>query len=228
MVAPAALVMLVLIGTLCSLDTVSVGQTMMSRPIVSATLAAAALGRAEQGIVIGVVMELFALETMPFGASRYPEWGAAGVVAGATYVLGGAQTAGALALAVIGGLAIAGFGSVTMVWHRRFVAHSAAALRDELFSGSALAVSRLHAAGIASDLFRGAAVTAIGLGLAVLLVNTVLAHWRVSFGASLAWPLIAAAAVGMAAVVRNVRSASGAPWLLVAGIAIGTIVVFAR
>ncbi|HVZ50194.1 MAG TPA: PTS sugar transporter subunit IIC, partial [Gemmatimonadaceae bacterium] len=196
--------MLVLIGTLCSLDTVSVGQTMMSRPLVSATLAGAALGQAEQGVVVGAVMELFALETMPFGASRYPEWGAAGVVASATYVFGGVRTPGSLAVAVIGGLAAAGFGSITMVWHRGFVARSAAALREPLAAGSADAVARLHAAGIASDLFRGAAVTAIGLGLSVLLATTVLTHWHIGYGASLAWPIIAAGAVGMSAVVRTV------------------------
>lgn len=228
MVAPAVLAMLVVIGTLCSLDTVSVGQTMMSRPIVSATLAGAALGQAEQGVSVGALMELFALETMPFGASRYPEWGAAGVVASATYVFGGTHTPGSLALAVVGGLAVAGFGSVTMVWHRAFVAHAAAALRDQLAGGSAVAVSRLHAAGIASDLVRGAAVTAIGLGLSVLLATRVLAHWHVGYGASLAWPIIAATAVGMAAVARNIRPTAGANWLLVAGLLVGVVVVLAR
>lgn len=228
MAAPGTLVLLLLIGALCSLDTVSVGQTMLSRPIVSATLAGAALGQAGQGVVVGAVMELFALETMPFGASRYPEWGAAGVVAGTTYVLGGVETAGSLALAVVGGLAVAGFGSITMVWHRRFVAHAAAALRDQLASGSSSAISRLHAAGIASDLFRGAAVTAIGLAVAAVLVSLVLPRWQVGYGASLAWPLIAATSVGMAAMVRGVRHAAGATWLLITGVAVGAVVVLAK
>ena len=34
-------------------------------------------------MLVGVTLELIALATLPFGASRYPEWGSAGVVGGA-------------------------------------------------------------------------------------------------------------------------------------------------
>jgi PTS system mannose-specific IIC component len=219
--------MLLVIGTLCALDTVSVAQSMISRPIVSATLAGAALGRAEQGVVVGAVLELFALETMPFGASRYPEWGSAGVTAGATFALGGSRTPGALAVAVIAGLLIAGLGSISMVWHRRTVARLAGALREPLAAGSASAVFRLHAAGIASDLWRGAAVTSIGIGVASLLSTRVLDAWGVRYGPSLSWPLIAAVAVGGFAVARSARPTPYARWYLVVGLGIGAIVVLA-
>ena len=98
MIAYSAIMLLIGLGALCALDTVSVFQGMVSRPIVSATLAGAVFGRAEDAIVVGAVMELFAIETMPFGASRYPEWGSAGVVAGTTYLVGGAGTSGSLAI----------------------------------------------------------------------------------------------------------------------------------
>lgn len=218
---------LVIVGALCSLDTVSVAQAMVSRPIVSATLGGAALGRAGDGIVAGAVMELFALETLPFGASRYPEWGSAGVVAGATYVLGGAGTAGALALAVLAGLAVAGLGSISMVWHRRFVATVAGNLRESLAAGSADAVARLHVTGIASDLWRGVMVTAIGLAFAFALTARLLGSWYVAYGPSLAWPLILATAVGAASLIRVARPA-GALWYLGGGLVMGVIVVLAR
>lgn len=219
---------LVVIGTLCSLDTVSVGQTMISRPIVSATLAGAALGAAEQGVVVGAVMELFALETMPFGASRYPEWGSAGVTAGAAFALGGAGTAGALPLAVACGLAIAGLGSISMVWHRRVIGRLAGALREPLAAGSAAAVARLHVSGIASDVWRGVTVTAIGIGLAVVAVHVVLPAWHMSYGPSLAWALIAAVAVGGFAVARSARPVAGARWYLIAGLALGLLLMGRR
>lgn len=228
MAAFTVLVTLVLVGTLCSLDTVSVGQTMISRPIVSATLSGALLGRAGDGLVAGALMELFALETMPFGASRYPEWGSAGVVAGAAYAFGGARVPGALAVAVLGGLITGGFGAVSMAWQRRFVARAAESLRGEIAAGSYHAVARLHAAGIASDMVRGAAVTLAGLAVSLLLVVVVLAHWQAAYGASLAWPMIAALAVAIAAVARTARATPGAGWLVAAGLLAGILAMVRR
>ena len=72
-----------LLGALLGLDVVSFPQAMISRPIVAATLAGAFIGHPAAGLLIGVVLELIALDTLPFGASRYPEWGSAGVVGGA-------------------------------------------------------------------------------------------------------------------------------------------------
>ena len=220
---------LLVIGTLCSLDTVSVAQVMISRPIVSATLGAAALGRPADGIVVGAVMELFALETMPFGASRYPEWGSAGVAAGVAYVLGGAGAPGSLAVAALAGLATAALGSISMVWHRRSVARIAGLLREELAAGSAAAVARLHIAGISMDLWRGTLVTAVGLTLAFAVAPRVLDAWRLPYGPSVAVPVIVAVAVGGATLARSVRNARGAPLLLGAGLVVGSAIVgFAR
>jgi PTS system mannose-specific IIC component len=219
---------LVLVGALCALDTVSVLQAMVSRPIVSATVAGAMLGRAEDGVVVGAVLELFALETLPFGASRYPEWGSAGVVAATAYVLGGAHVAGALALATLAGLATAGFGSVSMVWHRRFVARMAEGLREPLAAGSATAVTRLHMAGIASDLWRGAIVTAVALVVTFALTGRLLAAWRLGYGPSVAWPVTLAVAVGGAAIVRSARAVPRASWFFAGGAVVGLGLVLVR
>ena len=37
------------------------------------------------GLLVGATLELFAVETLPFGASRYPEWGSASVIGGALF-----------------------------------------------------------------------------------------------------------------------------------------------
>jgi Phosphotransferase system, mannose/fructose/N-acetylgalactosamine-specific component IIC len=79
---PARGASIALLGALLGLDVVSFPQVMVSRPIVSATLAGAFIGNPPGGLLIGVVLEMIALDTLPFGASRYPEWGSAGVVEG--------------------------------------------------------------------------------------------------------------------------------------------------
>ena len=43
---------------------------------------------------MSTVLELIALETLPVGASRYPEWGSAAVVGGALFANVGGQGAG--------------------------------------------------------------------------------------------------------------------------------------
>jgi mannose/fructose/N-acetylgalactosamine-specific phosphotransferase system component IIC len=217
--------LLLLFGTLCSLDTVSVAQMMVSRPIVSATLGAAALGRPGDGIIAGAVMELFALETMPFGASRYPEWGSAGVVAGATFVIGGSGAPGALAVAALMGLITAAIGSVSMVWHRKGLARRAGELREELASGSAPAVTALHSFGIFSDIGRGALVTVVGLVISFLFTPRILGAWGLAYGPSIAVPVIVAVAVGGASLARSVRTAPAASWLLAGGLAVGSVLV---
>jgi mannose/fructose/N-acetylgalactosamine-specific phosphotransferase system component IIC len=224
----APLVMLTVIGALCSLDTVSVAQAMVSRPIVSATFGAAALGRPWEGIVVGAVLELFALETLPFGASRYPEWGSAGVVAGATFVAGGIDVSGSLALATLAGLGTAWIGSASMVWHRKLVAKVAGELREDLAAGSAAAVARLHISGIASDLWRGGVVTATGLLASVAVAPRVLQAWHLAYGPSVAVPVIVAVAVGTSATFRAAKGTRGAGWFLLAGAAAGAGVLAVR
>ena len=64
-----------LLGALLGLDVVSFPQVMVSRPIVAATVAGAFIGHPPAGLLMGVVLEMIALDTLPFGASRYPVWG---------------------------------------------------------------------------------------------------------------------------------------------------------
>jgi PTS system mannose-specific IIC component len=72
-----------LLGAVLGLDTVSFPQAMLSRPIVACTLTAGFLGAAPAGLLLGALVEAFALETLPVGASRYPEWGSSSAVGGA-------------------------------------------------------------------------------------------------------------------------------------------------
>ena len=58
-----------LLGAVLGLDVVSFPQAMVSRPIVAATLGGAFIGNPPAGLLIGVVLEMIALDTLPFNGT---------------------------------------------------------------------------------------------------------------------------------------------------------------
>ncbi|HXE59015.1 MAG TPA: PTS sugar transporter subunit IIC, partial [Gemmatimonadales bacterium] len=109
-IAPTTLALLCLWGTAVGLDLVSVPQVMLSRPLVAGTVAGCIVGDVEAGLRVGAVLELFALDVLPIGAVRYPDYGPATVAAVAAaggapgWQLGlGVAVAVGLATAALGG-----------------------------------------------------------------------------------------------------------------------------
>ena len=98
---------LVLLGAWVTLDGVTVGQFMMSRPMVAGGLAGLWMGDPTTGFLLGAVLELFLLVAVPSGAGRFPEPGPAAVVgvAGAVWVPGPAGLAVGAAAALLLGYA---------------------------------------------------------------------------------------------------------------------------
>src|SRR5690349_1906181 len=137
-----------LLGAVVGLDVVCFPQMMYSRPLVAATLAGAFVGDATRGMVVGVVLELIALETLPFGASRYPEWGSAAVVGGALFVAHPENPSGALTMGVLGGLVTAWVGGVTMVKLRQQNARWARGWRDAIAAGARGTIVKLQLYGM--------------------------------------------------------------------------------
>ena len=157
-----SLIPVVLLAAVAGTDTVSFGQTMVSRPLVAASLGGALAGAPGAGLAVGVVLELFALETLPVGASRYPEWGSASVVAGAL----AAELAGhpaALPLTALVGLVTALAGGWTMIRLRRLNARWAHGRAAALERGSYPDVVGLQLSGLVADLARGALVALVAL-----------------------------------------------------------------
>src|SRR5438045_878436 len=105
----------VLLGALLGLDVVTFPQAMVSRPIVAATVAGAFIGNPLAGLTMGATLELLALGMLPFGASKYPEWGSASVVGGVLYASSPSPGPGAMTLALLAALATAWVGGWTMV-----------------------------------------------------------------------------------------------------------------
>jgi mannose/fructose/N-acetylgalactosamine-specific phosphotransferase system component IIC len=215
------LIPLALLGALLGLDVVSFPQAMVSRPVVAATLAGALVGRPAHGLIAGAVLELFALETLPFGASRYPEWGSAGVVGGALYALQPSGSPGALCVAVCASLVTASVSGWSMVLHRRLIAHWAGGLRDALAAGSSGAVTALQLRGLTSDAARAGAVTWLALLVLVPIGRAVLGDWSFSGPVTRAVVVICAGSVAGSAIWKIVHTTKGAPWFLLGGLVAG-------
>lgn len=162
----SALALLLLWGTIVGLDLVSVPQGLLSRPLVSASVAGWLLGDFEAGLRVGALLELFALDVLPVGASRYPEFGPAAV--GAAVLAAGLPTMEGTGLGALLGLAVALPAGWTLDWLRHANARHLHRLSAALNAGSSSAVRQLQWAGIGRDVARSAGVTALALALAIL------------------------------------------------------------
>lgn len=220
------LVLIVLLGGVLGLDVVSFPQAMVSRPLVAATLSGAALGQPLGGLLVGATLELIALETLPFGASRYPEWGSAAVVGGALFAFGNGDTAGALTLSVVAALATAWFGGWTMVMVRRVNARWARRHRDELEQGSYRTVVGLQLFGLTLDLVRGALLTLLALAVLSPTVGLILGLWRTDARVARAVVVGVAATVAAGAAWKLFHLTPNARWLFLGGIAVGFGVLY--
>lgn len=219
---------LVMLGAVLGLDVVSFPQAMFSRPIVAATAAGALLGEPMHGLLIGGVLEFFALETLPFGASRYPEWGSAAVVGGAMFATDAETRAGALCTATLAALATAWVGGWSMVQLRKLNAHWARERHERVAAGSKRVVEGLQLYGMTADLVRGALLTFVALALLAPLQQTVLAHWATDARASRAFVVAAAAMVAGAAAWKVLHATALARWFFLGGLVAGLTVVALR
>ena len=169
---------LALLGAVLGLDVVSFPQAMISRPLVAATAAATLLGDPVRGLLIGATLEMFALETLPFGASRYPEWGSAAVAGGALFTKAAyGFDAGRLTTSVLIALLLAWVGGWSMVQVRKLNAMWARNRHEAVARGMRGTVIGLQLAGLAADLVRGIVLTAIGLVVFAPLQTAMLQSW---------------------------------------------------
>ena len=219
---------LALLGGVLGLDVVCFPQMMVSRPLVAATLAGAFVGDPAMGIFVGVTLELIALATLPFGASRYPEWGSAAVVGGA--IAGALNTgrAGALSIGVLAALATAWVGGLTLVKLRVWVAWLARRRRPALDAGSRGAVISLQLAGLTADAVRAAALTAGAYALLFPVAQATLGIWSLSEPLSRGFVVSIAAAVAGTAAWTIFHSARGARWYFAGGLIVGLFILFVK
>jgi PTS system mannose-specific IIC component len=214
---------LALLGALLGLDVVSFPQAMVSRPIVAATVAGAFIGQPPAGLLIGVVLELIALDTLPFGASRYPEWGSAGVVGGALFAAQPSGMPGALPASLLAALLTASVSGWSMVVLRRFIGTRLERTRDSIEAGSRDALLSLHLSGMTMDLLRGAIVTTIGMIVFSPLVHAIVVIWGSESARSRAVVVVIAAIVAGGALWKVFHSVRYVLWFFLAGLVASTL-----
>jgi PTS system mannose-specific IIC component len=214
-----------MLGAVLGLDVVSFPQAMISRPIVASTLAGAFAGDAERGLAIGVVLEVIALGTLPFGASRYPEWGSAAVVGGALYAAGATAPVGALALAILGALIVAWVSGESMVVLRKLNASWVRAARPAIDGGRTEEIMRVQLRGITGDLVRGAIVTGVCLALLAPAHRALVLAWEGAATTERLAVTCIVAGFGAATTWMLVRGTPGARIGIIAGLVIGVALV---
>jgi mannose/fructose/N-acetylgalactosamine-specific phosphotransferase system component IIC len=217
-----------LLGALLGLDVVSFPQAMVSRPIVAATLAGAFIGNPPAGLLIGVVLEMIALDTLPFGASRYPEWGSAGVVGGALFAAQPPAMPGALPASLLAALLTASISGWSMVVLRRLIASRLERTRDRIEEGSRDALLSLHISGMSMDLLRGGLVTITAMMIFAPLVRAIVAIWGSDSAPSRAVVVVIAAMVAGGALWKVFHSVRYVLWFLLAGLIVWTVLLVPR
>ena len=225
---PEQLFTVALLGAVIGLDVVSFPQAMISRPIVAATISGLLLGDPAGGLLVGATLELIALETLPVGASRYPEWGSASVVGGALFALRPTPTSGALTMAVLGALATAWVGGWTMYVIRRFNGAIARRWIPTLGLGSGRAVIAIQTAGITADFVRGGLLALLAILTFDPLTRARVGLWSLDARLSRAVVVAAAAAVAAGAVWKLFHNTPGARWYFAGGLAIGLLLLVIR
>ncbi len=167
------------VGTLAGLDLVSVPQAMLARPLVAGFLGGIAVGRPLAGLAMGALLELFAFETLPVGAARYPDWGPAAAAAGALAGLRGggwdsAWMVGVMVVALLGAWA----GGLSMHVARRLTGAQLRRRQSALEAGDPRALVMVQWSGVARDALRAAALTGVTFVVGERVARAVEIGWR--------------------------------------------------
>jgi PTS system mannose-specific IIC component len=210
---PVLLLLLLGWGVLAGLDLVTFPQALLNRPIVAGAGTGVLLGDPMAGLQVGAVLELFALDVLPVGASRYPDYGAGTV--GAVLLVHERPGGETLGLAVFFALLMAVAGGWSLQWVRQVNGTRVQAAAAGLAAGDAGVIAGLQVRGILSDALRSFILVLAAVVFALALRGHLPSGER--------FELVSAVAVGAgcaAAAAGAIRSA-GTParmrWLAVGG-----------
>ncbi len=207
-------------GTLVGLDLIGVGQFMLGRPLVPGAVAGAIIGDPMAGGMVGAMFERFALDVLPVGAGRYPDYGI-GAVAG-TVVAANAPPLLGIGLAVAVGLAVAYLGELSIARVRSLNSQDLRQVEERLDAGDWGVIAGVQFRGLSRDFVRAALVALSGLTIATLIASYPFLTVR---GAVLVTVVMVGAAIGTAAsgAMRLGGRGLGLKWFvlgLLAGLAV--------
>src|SRR3954469_25952340 len=216
------------LGGILGLDVVGFPQAMISRPLVAATLSGALVGEAFSGLLIGAALELIALETLPFGAAKYPEWGSAATVGGALFAGNPSHPAGSMTMAVIASIATGWIGAWTMYQLRRVNAYEAHRHRRGLDAGARGTVIGLQLTGLSLDLLRVMLLTGIMYVAFRPIMTMMMTVWDMDAMLSRSLVVGVAASVAMGAAWKLFHSVPWARWMFLAGLVAGVLLLLTK
>ena len=163
-------------GGVVGLDATSFAQTMISRPLVAATITGVIAGRPVDGLLLGVILELFALVILPVGAARYPESGTAAVAATAAYLTATPLLSPAvLLLAVLFALLWEHVGGASVILVRRF--NEGFVFLNTNAKAPDRALERRHTIAVLVDFLRATAITVAGAAIGSLALRGLAQLW---------------------------------------------------
>jgi PTS system mannose-specific IIC component len=171
------------VGVLAGVDLVSVPQAMTARPLLAAFVGGWLMGHPAVGLLVGVLLELFALETLPVGAARYPDWGPPAVATGALVAeRAGTTVAAGIWPVLLVAVLVAALAASVGTWSMHLVRHAnGAAIRryaDQLERGDPKALIALQAGGFVRDSGRSAALTLLTLLPGGVVIRLLSESWR--------------------------------------------------
>ena len=215
------------LGGVVGIDATSLAQIMISRPFVASTLTGLLFGRPQEGMMLGAILELFALVILPVGAARYPESGTAAVSATAGYMSAAAVMSPAvMLLAVLFSLIWESVAGYTVILGRRF--NERFVVLAPLGSGGFdRELERRHLTAIAADFVRAAGMTLIGALLAAFTLRTFAQLW--SMDASVAPAILS---IGVSCMVGAAMPLFGGmrarKYALLIGVVCGSLMLLLR
>lgn len=211
-------------GAIVAMDLVSVPQVMVARPVIAGTVAGLIAGDPAAGALAGVVLELFALDVLPVGATRYPDFGPGTV--GAAFLLAHAPDSHAwLGVAVGIALVVALAGGWSLQWLRHRIARDVQESEAELRAGSTRAIRSLQYTSLGRDAVRGLSLSMVAVGAAGLALRVPLDGQTGGLLTLIAIGGGLAAAAG--AVLRGGVRGTRLGWIA-AGLAAGGVVAWLR
>jgi mannose/fructose/N-acetylgalactosamine-specific phosphotransferase system component IIC len=178
----ARLLVTFLLGGIAALDATPVAQTLLSQPLVTATILGAVWGNLPLALEVGVVLQILAASTLPVGA-RTPEDYAVGGVVGTGVALALASqlpfevshNASAL-LGALAGMIAAVLGVPLLKWQRRRNEGLSRWCEQALGRGEESALAAAQAAGVVLSFAIGVCLTAVLSGLALRGLQGLAAH----------------------------------------------------
>lgn len=212
------LALIALLGGGLALDATSVGQFMLSRPLVAGALTGLMLGDPALGLLVGTLLELYLLAAFPSGGARFPEGTTATVVAVATASASSAP--GAVPVAIAVGLLwgqVGGFSITTLRKTNGFIVPEPA---DSRAGVARIAAAHLTAVGL--DFIRGVLITGTGVAIGRVVIARVSTPWPLGERESFALVLVGAA-VSAGIMLHDLGGFRERQVLFVVGLALGIV-----